>query len=291
MEARTTAGSPTKKGNWGAWAVIDNPPPKAGSQCGGCIHYNEDGSCNVLPVIIHEVGRDYWKRCKQYTKKRPASDRSTLQKRDRQTVGKRVYVNCKYLSDENSLCTLWNSGWRRCTPGKCAYLDSQFRKKRSCSQCAHATTSHASILTCKKVQRAIQDTTACHCCFFSQSDKKASNGSLELGQRKSLFSNQEISILRHSNDQGLFSGQKVLLTGQYSLFCREEALTLLKSLDVTLCIEPEDADIVVQATKGKKTYKLKATQKLQKEGKSILFLSENEFVAEFRRLLHKQQLK
>lgn len=72
------AGSPTKKGNWGTWAVIDNPPPKEGSQCGGCINYNEDGSCNVLPVIIHEVGKDYWKRCKQYTKRRPIVNPASL---------------------------------------------------------------------------------------------------------------------------------------------------------------------------------------------------------------------
>lgn len=282
------AGSPTKKGNWGTWAVIDNPPPKAGGQCGGCIHYNEDGSCNVLPVIIHEVGRDYWRKCKEYTKKRPTSARANLQKRDQQTADKRVYVNCKYLSDENSMCTLWNSGWRRCTPDKCAYLDSQFRKKRSCTQCTQATTSHASILTCKKIQRAIQDTTACYCCFFSQRNPNAGNGSLELGHRKSLFSNQEMSILRHANDQGVFSGKKVLLTGQYSIFSREEALALLKSLEITMCIEPEDADIVVQATSGKKTYKLKTAQKLQKAGKSILFLSEKDFVAEFRRIIQKQ---
>lgn len=178
------AGSPTKRGNWGNWAVIDNPPPKAGNQCGGCIHYNEDGSCNVLPVIIHEVGRDYWKKCKEYTKTRPIAERVNNTKKREPDVGEQpVYVNCKYLSDENSICTLWNSGWRKCTPEKCAYLDFDLRKKRSCTECIHAV-SYTSILRCKKAQRAIHDINACYCCFFANANRADTTVSPDLKKKK-----------------------------------------------------------------------------------------------------------
>lgn len=63
-------------------------------------------------------------------------------------------------------------------------------------------------------------------------------------------------------------------------------MSLLECLGVNLCIEPEDADIVVQAMSGKMTYKLKAAKKLMSQGKPIRFISEEEFIAEFKRLLH-----
>lgn len=59
------AGSPTKPGNWGDWAVIEHKPKEQNS-CEACIHYRADGSCGIYPIVIREVGYNYWRRCKSY---------------------------------------------------------------------------------------------------------------------------------------------------------------------------------------------------------------------------------
>ena len=58
------SGSPVKRGNYGDWAIIDMPPIKLG--CGGCKHYQEDGSCSELPVTARGLGKNAYKRCKAY---------------------------------------------------------------------------------------------------------------------------------------------------------------------------------------------------------------------------------
>ena len=279
------SGTPTKKGNWGTWAVIDNPPPRAGTRCGGCIHYNEDGSCSVLPILIREVGRDFWKKCKKYTKTRKTNN----------SVSKQVSVEkhseasyepiCKH-EDTDGRCTLWNSGLSRCDPERCVYKNKDKQKKRTCLSCDFAAVGQSSILSCKKGRKSIPDQEAMHCCYYHQRQGKVLVNDQATPETPTLFSTSEKSALRKVQNKGLFSNKKVLLTGKYSVFSREEAMSLLECLGVKMCLEPEDADIVVQAKTSKMTYKLKAAKKLMSQGKSFRFLSEEEFIAEFKRLLH-----
>ena len=57
-------GSPVKRGNYGNWATIHSQPIQAG--CGGCMHYQSDGSCDALPVLAKELGKSAYKHCKEY---------------------------------------------------------------------------------------------------------------------------------------------------------------------------------------------------------------------------------
>lgn len=64
------AGQPVKRGNWGDWAVIERTPRSKKRCCGGCVHYRyEDDSCDVRPIVVYEVGADFWKTCPQYCTK------------------------------------------------------------------------------------------------------------------------------------------------------------------------------------------------------------------------------
>ena len=64
------AGQPVKRGNWGDWATIEHTPRSEKRCCGGCIHYcYEDDSCKVRPIVVYEVGSDFWKTCPQYCTK------------------------------------------------------------------------------------------------------------------------------------------------------------------------------------------------------------------------------
>lgn len=64
------AGQPVKRGNWGDWATIEHTPRSEKRCCGGCIHYcYEDDSCKVRPIVVYEVGSDFWRTCPQYCAK------------------------------------------------------------------------------------------------------------------------------------------------------------------------------------------------------------------------------
>ena len=58
------AGQPTKPGNYGGDMIIITK--KRGS-CGACAHFCEDGSCAIHPIVLKEVGTDYWRTCHDYT--------------------------------------------------------------------------------------------------------------------------------------------------------------------------------------------------------------------------------
>lgn len=61
------AGQPVKRGNWGDWATIEHTPRSEKRCCGGCIHYcYEDDSCKVRPIVVYEVGADFWRTCPKY---------------------------------------------------------------------------------------------------------------------------------------------------------------------------------------------------------------------------------
>ena len=54
------------KGSWGDRYIIEPRPNQKRITCNCCKHYNNDGSCNVRPIVISEVGYDYWKHCKNF---------------------------------------------------------------------------------------------------------------------------------------------------------------------------------------------------------------------------------
>ena len=57
------SGQPTKPGNYGGDMIII--AKKRGS-CGSCQHFCADGSCAIHPIVIKEVGTNYWRTCTDY---------------------------------------------------------------------------------------------------------------------------------------------------------------------------------------------------------------------------------
>lgn len=60
------AGYVPHKGSWGDRYLIEQPKNKRVITCSNCTSYCEDGSCNVQPIAISEVGYNYWRHCKQF---------------------------------------------------------------------------------------------------------------------------------------------------------------------------------------------------------------------------------
>lgn len=73
------AGKPIKPGSWGDWATIKNPP-KDSHSCSACMNYHQDGSCRKLPIVIKDVGFNFWKHCEFYQPKKPHAGCKTLPK-------------------------------------------------------------------------------------------------------------------------------------------------------------------------------------------------------------------
>lgn len=59
-------GTTPHKGSWGDRYVIEPRPNEKRITCNFCKSYNKDGSCNAKPIVIAEVGYDYWKHCKDF---------------------------------------------------------------------------------------------------------------------------------------------------------------------------------------------------------------------------------
>lgn len=85
-----------KPGNWGDWATIYRPNPVEGKYCGGCIHCGEDGACSALPILVWDVGKNYWKKCKSYmAASTSAKIASTVQKKA--SFAPPIPDDCKYI--------------------------------------------------------------------------------------------------------------------------------------------------------------------------------------------------
>ena len=54
------------KGSLGTSFIIEKIPGKRLS-CSSCIHYSGDGSCMKRPVVMSEVGYDFYRNCKDFT--------------------------------------------------------------------------------------------------------------------------------------------------------------------------------------------------------------------------------
>lgn len=54
------------KGSWGERYVIEQPKNKERITCSDCVFYHEDGSCTKRPIVISEVGYNYWRYCKDF---------------------------------------------------------------------------------------------------------------------------------------------------------------------------------------------------------------------------------
>nr|DAY84890.1 MAG TPA: transcription elongation factor GreA [Caudoviricetes sp.] len=75
------------KGSWGDRYIIEPRPNQKRITCNFCKNYNKDGSCNVQPIVISEVGYDYWKYCKSFYL---SEDHSTSQNRGYVARNKKV---------------------------------------------------------------------------------------------------------------------------------------------------------------------------------------------------------
>lgn len=83
------------KGSWGNGYIIEQKPNQKRITCNFCKYYNDDGSCKVKPIVVSEVGYDYWKYCNAFY----LSDwHNTIENRDRVARGKKV--RSTYGADE-----------------------------------------------------------------------------------------------------------------------------------------------------------------------------------------------
>lgn len=56
----------TMKGSLGTSFIIEKVPAQRKLSCAKCIYFNTDGSCNKLPIVISDVGYDYFRYCKHF---------------------------------------------------------------------------------------------------------------------------------------------------------------------------------------------------------------------------------
>lgn len=54
------------KGSWGDRYTIQQPKNKETITCAECVYYCSDGSCGKHPIVIAEVGYNYWRYCKDF---------------------------------------------------------------------------------------------------------------------------------------------------------------------------------------------------------------------------------
>ena len=71
-------GTPVKRGNWGDWATIQPKPNEKRITCYWCAFCQEDGSCEKHPVVIAEIGSNYWKTCKYFRLDKAHESQETL---------------------------------------------------------------------------------------------------------------------------------------------------------------------------------------------------------------------
>ena len=93
-EGKIMNGAP-HRGSWGDRYIIEARPNQSRITCNLCKHYIDDGSCNVKPIVILEVGYDYWKHCNAFYLSK-AYD--TQENRKKVLKGKKV--RSTYVQDE-----------------------------------------------------------------------------------------------------------------------------------------------------------------------------------------------
>lgn len=101
-----------KPGNWGDWAVIHKPKPTESSLCGGCSHCDEDGACNVLPIIVWDVGPNYWRKCPHFSTGtvKTAKPENKSQPAPQEDRNKHDCRYCSYIASTNQyVCTCADS--------------------------------------------------------------------------------------------------------------------------------------------------------------------------------------
>ena len=91
------------KGSLGTAFIIEKVPAQRKLSCSKCSHYDSDGSCNKLAIVISEVGYDYFKFCKYFDRvdKRVKDKKKVIQQRDNREIGITInsivqLYDCKY---------------------------------------------------------------------------------------------------------------------------------------------------------------------------------------------------
>ena len=60
-------GKPIAHGSWGDWATITKIPESAKRvSCSMCVYYNSDDSCQKMPIVIKDVGYNFWRHCSYF---------------------------------------------------------------------------------------------------------------------------------------------------------------------------------------------------------------------------------
>ena len=92
------------KGSWGDSYIIEPRQNKKRITCNFCGNYNQDGSCNVKPIVISEVGYDYWKYCKSFYLSQEYNTPENQEYVERNKKVKSIYVKEPIIPIDNRLC-------------------------------------------------------------------------------------------------------------------------------------------------------------------------------------------
>lgn len=60
-------GKKAKRGSVGTSIIVEKIPGLKRITCSNCTYYNSDNSCSAKPVLISEIGYDYWKQCNSFS--------------------------------------------------------------------------------------------------------------------------------------------------------------------------------------------------------------------------------
>ena len=93
-----------KKGSLGTSFIIEKVPGQKRISCSNCINYNSDNSCSAQPVIISEIGYNYWMHCESFSldDRYDTEENRVIVSRNRKLKKKKKRKNNKKKKNKNT---------------------------------------------------------------------------------------------------------------------------------------------------------------------------------------------
>lgn len=88
-------GKKAKRGSLGTSIIVEKIPGLKRITCSNCTYYNSDNSCSSKPVLISEIGYDYWKQCNSFSlnDKYDSEENRAIVQRNRKTKSRKKNKN------------------------------------------------------------------------------------------------------------------------------------------------------------------------------------------------------
>ena len=98
------------KGSIGTSFIIEKIPATRKMSCSKCIYYQGDGSCMKKPIVLSEVGYDFYKNCKDFTLpniKSKVNKESAIETRVTRTVRSSKAKETRLVNNIRKLLYCW----------------------------------------------------------------------------------------------------------------------------------------------------------------------------------------